>query len=530
MACEPRWITGNHPTPEQLLLTREDELPREEAEAILAHIHQCWECRTRVERYKRGIDAYMNFRKLHLDPPVMPGPGGWLRFAARLRDTGREQERSPEPLWRRVPRSVWLGFPALAAAAVLALVLMVSPARLTATAVLERAMRAEAAGEARPAVQRVLVRRQGKLVAADERVLRAAYIERSRPLSVNSFRRWHDTLRSKQDSVTTAANEIRVETTTSEGAIALARLTVAREDFTPRAKHVELRDGITIDVEAVEGAPVSPETTREVSAPASEPAPSAPDSGVDIGQREALEMEVRWALDRSGADLGEALAIEPHGDQLVIRGTLDDETRRNQIGAALGGFPNVSVQLNLAAPDLSVLANARPIESAESSAGETAGPLLAPQLRKDLPDPEARRAFVSAALEVSQDILRHGWALRRLALRYSVTAESALPEEVRASLRRLVLVHEDAVALSARKAASLWGPYVELEMRTVSLRIAWQEASRRALQSAQNFDHLTVRLLAASGKDGLTAAEALERLGQNQRQLLSVSSVARVEQ
>jgi hypothetical protein len=50
------------------------------------------------------------------------------------------------------------------------------------------------------------------------------------------------------------------------------------------------------------------------------------------------------------------------------------------------------------------------------------------------------------------------------------------------------------------------------------------------LQSAQNFDHLTVRLLAASGKDGLTAAEALERLGQNQRQLLSVSSVARVEQ
>src|SRR5579872_5941590 len=97
MAYEPRWMTDNHPSPEQLLLAREDELPREEAGPILAHIHQCWECRTRVERFKRGIDAYMNFRKFHLDPAVMPSPGAWLQLSARLRQAGENVPLRRDP-------------------------------------------------------------------------------------------------------------------------------------------------------------------------------------------------------------------------------------------------------------------------------------------------------------------------------------------------------------------------------------------------------------------------------------------------
>ncbi len=527
MASEPRWMTGNHPSPEQLLLAREDELPREEAEPILAHIHQCWECRARVERHKRGIDAYMNFRKLHLDPAVTPRPGAWLRLAARLRQTEVALEPGPEPFWKRVPRAVWLGLPAVAAAAALVLALIVSPARLTATVVLDRALRAEATAKVRSAVQRVRVRRAGKLLAADERVLHAAYIERARPLSVNSFRQWHDGLRTRRDSVTTVANEIRVETTTPEGTIALAQLTVAQIDFSPRAKHVELRDGIIIDVDTVESAAAASETLPEPAAPATEAAAPTPNSAADTGEREALEMEVRWALHQIDADLGEALAIEPRGDKLVIRGTLDDQTRLDRIAAALGGFPNVSAQLNLAVPDVNLLAKARPIESGEAAAG---GPLLAAQLRKDLPDPEARRLFVAGALEASQDILRHSWALRRLAARYSVAAETALPAEVRESLSRLVAAHHDAIGAAGRKAASLWQPYVQLDVRSGSLRLSWQEASRRILQTAQSFDHVTALLLAASGNDGLTQPEALERLRQNARQLLPLLAVRREEQ
>jgi hypothetical protein len=317
--------------------------------------------------------------------------------------------------------------------------------------------------------------------------------------------------------VTTAADEIRVETKTGEGTIALARLTVARADYRPHAKHVELRDGITIDVETVEGAPAPAGTTPEVTARSSEgPAPAA-NSGANAEEREALEMEVRWALHRIDADLGEALEIEASGPNLVVGGTLDDLARRDQIVEALGGLPQVSVQLGVAAPDANALANAQPIEPSEPAAS----PLLAAQLLKDLPDPGARRSFVSAALELSRNMLRHSWALRRLAQRYPSTAVSVLPAEVRVSLKRLVGAHEDAVRSAAREAASLWKPYVQLDTRAASLPMAWQGRSPAALQSAQGFDHLTVRLLAAGGNDGLGAADALRRLRENQRQLLS---------
>jgi hypothetical protein len=519
MACEPRWTAGNHPAPEELLLAREDELPREEAEPILAHIHQCWQCRARVERYKRGIDAYVQFRKIHLDPAAAPRPGGWLRLAARLRVAESGQSAGAETFWKRVPRGVWLAFSA--AAAVFMAALIVSPAPLTARVVLERAIRAEAAEDGRPSGRRVQIRRGGRVVAVDEDVLRAAHIDRSRPLSVNSFRTWHDALRSKIDSVTTAADEIRVETKTGEGPIALARLTVARADYRPHAKHVELRDGITIDVETVEGAPALAGTTPEVTARSSEgPAPAA-NSGANAEEREALEMEVRWALHRIDADLGEALEIEASGPKLVVGGTLDDPARRDQIVEALGGLPQVSIQLGIAAPDANALANAQPIEPGEPAAGPVASPLLAAQLLKDLPDPEARRSFVSAALDLSRNMLRHSWALWRLAQRYPSTAESALPAEVRVSLKRLVAAHEDAVRSTAREAASLWKPYVQLDTRAASSPITWQGLSLAALQSAQGFDHLTVRLLAAGGNDGLGEADALRRLRENQRQLLS---------
>jgi hypothetical protein len=525
MASETRWTTGNHPAPEQLLLAHEGELPREDAEPILAHIHQCWECRARVEGFTRGIAAYVEFRKLHMDPPVTPAPGGWLRLAARMRGAPSRPETQPDRTWKRVPKNIWLALPAMAATAFL-VVLMISPARLTATVVFDRAMRAEAE-QGHPALERVSVRRGGKLLAVDDGVLRAAYIERSRPLSVNPYRKWHDALHEKKDSVTSDGNEIRVETTTGEGTIALARLTVARQDFAPRTKHVELRDGVTIDVETVEGASAPAEARSDTATPASpEPAPAA-DSGLDKEEREALEMEVRWALRRIDADLGEPLAIDGTGSELVLRGTLDDQARREQIVAALARLPHVATRLELATPDAADLANARPVDSSSS---ETSGPLLGPQFRKDLPDPEARAALVSAALDASHQMLSHTWALRRLAQRYSVMAESALPAGVRASLTRLVAAHEEAIASAAGKAASLWKPYAQLDGRSALSRTDWQEASRRALRSAQAFDHLTARLLAASGNDGLSAEEALRRLRETYRQLLSTLGVTRENQ
>jgi hypothetical protein len=516
MAAEPRWTAGNHPTPQELLLAREDELPREEAEPIVAHIHQCWQCRAQVERYKRGIDAYLKFRETRLDPAAAPAAGGWLRLAARLRSAGADAVSGSAGVRRRVPRAVWLALP-VAAAALAAVVFLAVPARLTANVVFDRAIRAEAAEGSAVSRQRVLVRRGGRLLAVDDVVLRQAHIEPSRPLSADSFRAWHDSLISKTDAVTTVDNEIRVETTTREGLIALARLEVTRFDYRPRAKHVELRDGITIDVEAVAAETPAPDEAEPAAAVRAAP-PEAGTASTTAAEREALEMEVRWALRRIDADLGEPVEIQHSGDRLVVSGTLDEAGRKDQIEEALRGFPQVKAELSVAEADADLLARAQPIDAGRADAG----PLLMPRLVQDLPDAEIRGTFVAGALGDAHEMLRHSWALRRLAERYPPASEAALNAEVRSSLRQLVAAHQDAIRAAATEAAARWKPYAALETPPGTARTGWQEAAPRALASAQGLDHCTLRLLAAGGADGLTVGEALQQLRADHRQLLSL--------
>ena len=508
MADEVRWSAGSHPTPGELLLAGEDQLPREEAEPILAHVNQCWQCRTQVERYKRGIDAYVEYRKSELDPVLAPREQSWLRMSARLREADRKPPEQPAGGWRH---RRWYAMAAMAASAAIG-ALIFWPKPLTAEMVLDRAIRAEADSKAASA-RHVVVRRAGRTVAADPHALAVAHIDPARPLSVRSFREWHDSLHQKRDQVTETRGEIELETSTDEGGVSAARLTVAESDYEPLAKHVELRDGTIIDVDTA--APAEAQASPEN-------APTAPENGappkpeLTAGEREAIELEVRWALHRADADLGEPLAIRPGTDGLVVSGTLDEAERRDRIAAALNGLAHVTTELKIASADTDMLAKAQPIQP-----GDTSRPLLAARIEKDLPEAEARRNFAAGGLQLSQDMLRHAWALRRLAERYSSAAEGRLEPAARVSLEQLARAHADAIRAAAGKAAEHWKPYVDFGAAPVGPRRSWQAASQALLESAQAFDHATVRLLAAGGSDGLTAAEALRQAGESYRQLLS---------
>jgi len=511
MADEVRWSPGNHPTPGELLLAGEDQLPREEAEPIRAHAQQCWECRAQIERYKRGIDAYVEFRKADLDPAVAPEPQAWLRMSARLRETDRQPpERSGGIHWH----TRWYAMAAVAASAVIG-ALMFWPKPLTAEMVLDRAMRAEA--DSKPlSAQHVVVRREGRRVPADPRALAAAHIDTARPLSARTFREWRDGLHHRRDQVTETGRSISLETSTVEGAVSTARLTVAERDYQPLSKHVELRDGTTIDVDAV----ATPEVSS--SAGAAPAAPVEPDAGgpakpeLSAGERDAIELEVRWALHRADADLGEPLDIRAAADGLVVSGTLDDTERRDRIVEALSRVAHVTTDLKIAPMDADILGKAQPIHP-----DDTSRPLLAVRIEKDLPDAEARRNFITGGLRLSQDILRHAWALRRLAARYPGAVEGRLEPAARASLEQLASAHEETIRMAAREAAEHWKPYLDLAAAPGGARRSWQAASQLLLANAQSFDHATVRLLAAGANDGLTAGDALRQAGESYRQILS---------
>jgi len=232
-------------------------------------------------------------------------------------------------------------------------------------------------------------------------------------------------------------------------------------------------------------------------------------------------LEVRWALHRIGADLGEPLEIRASGEALVVTGTLDDPTRRDRVKQAVRGLPQVSTDLKVTAADADSLAGAQPIGPAATAES----PLLAQQLLRDRPDSDARSAFISDAVHLSHSVLRHSWALERLAKRYPRSSQEALQPKTRASLQQLAAAHETAIRAALRRGASLWRPYVELNAAPAGEkaggRLLWQESAPAILQAAQEFDHATQRLLSASASDGLQASDALRLLRENQQKLWS---------
>ncbi len=138
-----------------------------------------------------------------------------------------------------------------------------------------------------------------------------------------------------------------------------------------------------------------------------------------VQARQAPEMEVRWALHRIQADLGEALTIRPKGEELAVRGTLDGAARRDEIVAALATLPRASVEVVAAEPGTDAPAGARPVDPGTPAMGRSAAPLLALRLSEDL------------------------------------------PAGVRRSLLGLVATHEEAVRSAAREASTLWKPCVQ---------------------------------------------------------------------
>jgi hypothetical protein len=506
MASSPEWTSDAHPTPEQLLLANEGELSATDAAPILLHQQQCWQCRGLVERQTRAIEAYVHSRETLLNPVFAPGPGAWIRMAARLRQT-----ESSAPVAPRASRfcALWLTVTAAVVISIAAAVLLFAPAQLTAAVVLDRALRSEIAA-GRPLPTRVVMRRRFHVIRGDDATLRQAYIDPRHPLSVQSFGAWRDSLSSRRDSVRAADREIRVETFASEGLVAMETLTLAQSDYRPKARHVEMRDGTVIDIGAEEAPSTGPGAETAPASAASSALPNLPGSPGSPAedQRDIAEMDVRWALHGIDADLGNALEVRSGGDGVTVSGTLDVPAVRDRIESVLRALPHVSTHLTLASADPGMLDKAQPLEIP----GALADPLLSTALARDLPNVASRQEFILHALSFSRDLLRHGWALRRLADRYPQSVEQELPRMARDRLQAILGDHARRLRAIAGEAAVLWKPFVDL---TVPGRVGttpWQNAAQEGLQSAESLDHLTIRLLTEGGDDISSAEEAFRRM------------------
>src|SRR6202790_3153327 len=298
------------------------------------------------------------------------------------------------------------------------------------------------------------------------------------PLSPASYSAWYKSLGQKLDEVTTAGHDfITLKTTTSEGPIAEARITVRTADFHPVEEYLRLKDTRQVEIhelawqvlpmEAINVAAFAPEAAPPPEiGPSLSVAPKHP-ALTDAELAEA-ELRARVAIHAEKADLGEQIELDrdmpkPGQRSVVVRGIVSTPERKDEILAVLRGIPHVDLRLQTVEEAQSqqnqvtadsqiaqgVLAQEYPAAGVNVAAARHETPALViagrpaveQQLEELFPNSEDRAKFINETVELVQDAMAQAWALRRLANRYTPDMVTELSSGAQQTLELLIRDH-----------------------------------------------------------------------------------------
>lgn len=321
---------------------------------------------------------------------------------------------------------------------------------------------------------------QPTIEQAEEAELRrtflTAHLSWQDPLSPANYRAWFKSLDEKRDEVTAIGDGYTtLKTTTSEGPIAQASITIRDSDFHPVAEDLWLQDSRHVEVhelawqilpmEAINVAIFEPEPTlfpviKHPGIVSLEP-PVVTDS-----ELAEAELRARVALHAEKADLGEQIDFDSDlptvgHRSVVVQGVVGTPERRNDLIAALQGIPHIEVHLQTTeeaqlrqdqvgtdrsqdvAPQI---AQGSPTQDYGVTNDRTelppilvsGGPAYERQLEERFPVSEDRIAFVNKIVEDVEDGMAQAWALRRLTNRYTPDAVGELSRESQHTLELLL--------------------------------------------------------------------------------------------
>lgn len=171
------------------------------------------------------------------------------------------------------------------------------------------------------------------------------------PLSVASFRHWHDRPGVSRDVVKRGESGLLTLTSTlSDGAIASESLTVRESDFHPVERKIELRNAGTIEIaelnySVLPWSSVNPNLFESVPMgfggdPAFVPSlrlPALP----TVDQLDEAELEVRLVLSRLRMDASERIEIDRGSDGIHVQGIVDTYEAKRQLQTQLQLLPHV---------------------------------------------------------------------------------------------------------------------------------------------------------------------------------------------
>jgi hypothetical protein len=396
-------------------------------------------------------------------------------------------------------------------------------------------------------------------------ILRANQMDARHPLSAAAYENWRRRLSRKTEEVTRNelpdGNAALTLTTTPVGpfafnAIVKAELVVRTEDWHPveqrlqaQAKN-EIREyeltETRFDVLALNVVPVSifadleplraPLTVAPMAVPAHSPeAPAAPSVDALI----ASEVEVRYALHRAKACLGESLEVVRDRFGVKVQGVVDTALRRDQLLEGLRVIPLTTVEIQTVEEALSTHSAASNVslsdEGPQASVDYTVPPSNSTfPLRESLQKYFVERAasgsqdlharsfstqiveFSNEAVSASQLALAEAWALRHLAEWTEVHRSSALKPQLKWLLEVMAQDHAGALKATMSQCRNLLEPFLssivehlprmedrETDASSGPLKdSAWGARCRVLFSRVEEFDRLVRGMFADTGAAG----------------------------
>lgn len=476
---------ANHAADPLLVQLADAELSPEEAVAVQRHLDVCSACRERFTEIRQHLAAYDHFHHRVLKPALPPPPKPWPELAASRRP---------------VLPVRYLAIAAVVLLGVFTVYRLTRPVQVSAAELLTRAaavqrpagikkrIRVQAGGRSfvRPAVYRGAARNEAN---PELRLLfQTARYSWDDPLSVQSYTSWRNQLSDFRDEVADAGSAYIIRTTTSQGTLAEAALTLSRHDLQPLQSTLRFKSGGVVEIAPTEEMLLAEAPPEPPPAPRQEPTRLAPAACTP-----AQQLRVLSALHTIQADLAEPIELHCDSGRLVVTAIGLPASRQRQLLDALSPVPDLDLRFE--EPRARSSAPAAPPETGAVLTSE----LLA-QLEVSLGGPAPLQQFVDRALDTSDSILTRAHALRSLADRFPAGTEAALSPEQRQLLRAMAADHLRVLTVQFAELRSLLAagfPSVAVPEREALLPPAsWQVIVHSVFAATKGLDELLNALLA----------------------------------
>jgi len=538
-------IFESHPE-RDLLRYLDGELSPRRSRQVARHLENCGRCRAELEEFQNAVADCAGYGSA-LKAQMLGAPAPWRDL---YRDFSRIDEalannsllvRLMRPLVHSgVPR--WAFLAGLTVLVVLLSLNQLRQAPSVQAATLLRKAVAVSQSQPHPArrirvrssrqpeftrmsgVQAALVEvAQAQAVAA---LFRKANWDWNDPLSARAFGEWRDQQVHKTDEVTEVKDPAapsehltRIRTTSAEGEVEAASITLDTGDYDAVSERLEFRDQEWVELSEIAGTSTesaggsgaeSVEAPVRAAEPPSRPAAFAPGSSASISD----EIQVLSALSEIGADLGDPVDVALADGKVMVTGPAEIPARRqDEIRASVANLPHVEVAFTSLPP-----AAAPPASAANgSTAGAATSPLEA-RLEKHLGGHAEFERFSSQLLDLDDAARQRVFALHNLALRFSPEEEARLGAKDRNLLHELSRKHTAVLAEKVESMeqmllpvlSSLGGTAVSVPMVT---HVAWQPAADDMLAGARRLDVLISQMLGMTSGNP-SPADLMTALGQ----------------